>query len=374
MRILMTADTVGGVWTYSLELARALQTAGVWIELATMGAPLSPGQRSEAGALPHLRVHESRFRLEWMAEAWDDVQRAGEWLLRLEQELQPDLIHLNGYAHAALEWRAPRLVVGHSCCLSWWEAVRGGEPPAEWRRYHEAVIAGLRAADLVVAPTRAMLEALRRHYGPLRATQVIPNGRDAALFPPAPKEPLILAAGRLWDEAKNLNALAAVANRLPWPVYMAGEDRHPDDGAQAVHAGLQRLGYLDRSTLAGWLARASIYAAPARYEPFGLGILEAAYAGCALVLGDIPSLREVWDDAALYVAPSDTEALRDTLLELIAEPERRKQLAGKARARAFEYTPERFARGYLAAYRYLLEPRPAAVDEEETVEDLLCAS
>ncbi len=31
---------------------------------------------------------------------------------------------------------------------------------------------------------------------------------------------------------------------------------------------------------------------PARYEPFGLSVLEAALSGCALVLGDIPSLRE----------------------------------------------------------------------------------
>ena len=49
----------------------------------------------------------------------------------------------------------------------------------------------------------------------------------------------------------------------------------------------------------------SIYALPARYEPFGLSVLEAALSGCALVLGDIPSLREIWDGAALFVDPDD---------------------------------------------------------------------
>ena len=36
MRVLMTADTVGGVWTYALELAGALAPLGVDITLATM--------------------------------------------------------------------------------------------------------------------------------------------------------------------------------------------------------------------------------------------------------------------------------------------------------------------------------------------------
>jgi hypothetical protein len=54
------------------------------------------------------------------------------------------------------------------------------------------------------------------------------------------------------------------------------------------------LGPLEASELAGWMHRAAIYALPARYEPFGLSALEAAQAGCALVLGDLSSLREVW--------------------------------------------------------------------------------
>ena len=43
-RILMTADTVGGVWTYAMDLARALGAEGVEVALATMGSPVSPGQ------------------------------------------------------------------------------------------------------------------------------------------------------------------------------------------------------------------------------------------------------------------------------------------------------------------------------------------
>ena len=57
------------------------------------------------------------------------------------------------------------------------------------------------------------------------------------------------------------------------------------------------------------IARAAIYALPAHYEPFGLSILEAAMSGCALVLGDIPSLREIWGDAAVFVHPDNRDAV-----------------------------------------------------------------
>jgi len=124
-RVLLTADTVGGVWTYAVDLARGLSARGVEVALATMGAPLSDAQRETAERIPGLLVFESGFRLEWMEDPWRDVERAGDWLLGLEARFGPDLVHLNGYAHAALPWSAPKLVVAHSCVLSWWSAVKG---------------------------------------------------------------------------------------------------------------------------------------------------------------------------------------------------------------------------------------------------------
>lgn len=355
-KLLMTADTVGGVWTYALELACGLAERGIEVALATMGAPLNPLQREKADRVPRLRVFESGFKLEWMEDPWRDVERAGEWLLGLEERIAPDVIHLNGYTHAALAWSAPKIVVGHSCMLSWWEQVRGGTPPEEWDRYRREVAAGLAAADLVIAPTAAMLAALDRHYGlavdPLRA-RVVPNGRDARHFPPGAKERLIFAAGRLWDDAKNLETLEAVAPRLPWPVFVAGDAQHPDGGEVRTHH-TRLLGRLSERALAAWLGRAAIYALPARYEPFGLSVLEAALAGCALVLGDIPSLRETWRNRALFVPPDDPEALENALTRLAEDDDRRNSLAAGARSRALKLTPERMVEGYLEAYGEVL--------------------
>ena len=358
-KLLMTADTTGDAWIYAVELARGLAESGVEVVLATLGTPLDEPQREMAERIPRLRVFESALKPEWMEDPWRDVEKAGEWLLRLEERLAPDLIHLNGYVHAVLPWNAPTVIAGHSCMLSWWQAVKGEPAPGAWERYSHAVAAGLAAADLVITPTQTRLESLTGHYGEPPRTRVIPNARDARQFRPGDKEPMIFAAGRLEDEGRNLEALERVAPRLPWPVFVAGENHHPDGGEARPHHS-RLLGRLSQRALAVWLGRASIYCAPARYEPFGLGALEAALSGCALVLGDIPSLREIWRHRAIFVPPDDPEALEDALKKLIEDPDRRSSLTAGARARALQLSPSRMVEAYLAAYGDVLGEKARA--------------
>jgi glycogen synthase len=357
--VLMTADTIGGVWTYALELGRGLAQHSVEVTLATMGRPLTPTQRQEAKRVPNLQIQESAYKLEWMAQPWNDVNQAGDWLLELEERFRPDLVHLNSYIFGALPWRTPALVVGHSCVLSWWQAVKGMPAPPEWAQYREEVCRGLQLAGKVVAPSSAMLGALDQYYGPIASGVVVPNGRDPAAFKPQRKEPFILAVGRLWDEAKNLAALQSVAPFLKWPVYVAGDNCHPNGGTASM-GNVCSLGSLSSTELASWYGRAAIYALPALYEPFGLSALEAALAGCALMLGDIPSLKGTWDGAALFVPPDDTDALRVALQTLASDRRNRTALADRARHRAVQYTPDRMAEGYLQVYAEMLAERQAS--------------
>src|SRR5688500_13204852 len=95
-RVLMTADAVGGVWNYSLQLAGLLAGRGVQVVLATMGPGPSDAQREEASRVAGLESRTSTFALEWMQNPWSDLRRAGSWLLELEREIAPDVIHLNG--------------------------------------------------------------------------------------------------------------------------------------------------------------------------------------------------------------------------------------------------------------------------------------
>jgi glycogen synthase len=358
LRVLMSTDTVGGVWNYALQLAAALRRYGVQVVLATMGAPLSFQQRQQAKHIPDLILCESRFRLEWMESPWKDIEKAGQWLLQLERCYRPDLIHLNHYSHGNLDWQAPRLVVGHSCVLSWSHAVFGEKTPPKWQLYQSHVRQGLQGADRVVAPSHAMLSALAHYYGPLPPTTVIHNGRCPSDYPRLSKEPYILAVGRVWDAAKNLEALAQIAPSLHWPVYLAGEQQHPEGGC-AEWSSVRTLGQLEPNLLTVWYARASIYALPARYEPFGLSVLEAALAGCAPVIGDIDSLRELWEGAAYFVPADDPQALQKTINRLADDPIQREAIARRATVRARHYTVERMVTGYFSLYQQLLEKRTA---------------
>lgn len=351
----MTADSIGGVWTFSLDLIHALRDEGVQFALATMGRKLTPAQRATVEELENVSLYESELKLEWMEDPWDDVDRAAEWLLEIASDFRPDLVHLNGYAHAALPWECPVLVAAHSCVYSWFTAVKGLPPPRDpWKIYHRYVREGLKAASMVTAPTQAMLDALNIHYGDTFPTgEAIFNGRSQGHFRSAFSEEIVLTAGRLWDEAKNIRILEDAAAQIEWPILVAGEREHPDGGSVSF-SDLQHLGLLCPDAFADQLARASIYALPARYEPFGLSALEAGLSGCALVLGDIPSLREVWGDAALFVAPDDAAAWTEALQELVSNAPLRETFARRARERAQKFTPERMAEGYLRAYRSIL--------------------
>jgi glycosyltransferase involved in cell wall biosynthesis len=248
------------------------------------------------------------------------------------------------------------VIVAHSCVLSWWRAVLSGRAPAKYDRYRAEVRRGLREADAVVAPTRAMLETVRGHYGAAARGHIIPNGVDLERFSIGTKEPFVLCAGRLWDEAKNLGVLASIAGRAPWPIYMAGGLRSRD-GEERRRGCLRELGLLAQAELHRWMSRAAIYALPARYEPFGLTVLEAALSGCALILGDIPSLRETWRGAAIFVRPEDGAGLLTNLERLAGDERLRARMGSLAWLRARRFTADRMARRYLHLYATLAARR-----------------
>jgi glycogen synthase len=364
-RVLMTADTVGGVWTYAIDLARALAAEGTDVALATLGNPPSAQQRTDAQSVASLGVFESSFRLPWMEEPWDDIRHGREWLLDLTSHIQPDIVHLNEPVYASTSFGVPTVAVGHSCVLSWWQSVLNSPAPPEWRRYRREMARGFGSADAVIAPSRSMLLEIQRYYG-VEHGFVISNGRDSAHLAPGSKEEMVFAAGRVWDAAKNLMALDNVAENLPWPVYVAGEQQQPHGPVSLRASHMRMLGCLDAADVGQWLARASIYAFPARYEPFGLSVLEAALSGCALVLSDVPALREQWTGKAVFVGVDDPATLQLAIEALINDPDLRGTLAMRARRHALTLTPRRMALAYIRVYTQLLARR---VPEEQA-----CAS
>src|SRR4051812_2373623 len=134
-KVLMTADTIGGVWTFAMELCAGLAKHGVEVTLLAMGRMPDEAQRVEAEAQPNLRLVSTAHRLEWMNDCEGDVVDSGHLLLQLARECRPDVVHVNGYYHASLPLDAPVILTAHSCVASWWRTCKREVIPLEWWRY-----------------------------------------------------------------------------------------------------------------------------------------------------------------------------------------------------------------------------------------------
>lgn len=352
MRVLMTADAVGGVWTYALDLAAGLAGAGVRTTLVNLGPPPRADQVRAAQQVAGLELVDTGLPLDWTATEPAEILEVGAAIRGLAHGVGASLIHLNSPALAAIGgFPAPVVGACHSCLATWWAAVKDGPMPDDFRWRTQALWQGLHACDVLVAPTRAFAEATALTYE-LPAPQVVWNGRTPADVTAAEREAMVFTSGRLWDEGKNLAVLDAAAARLPVPLYAAGPVEGPN-GARTRLEHAEALGRLPAGRVAEWLGRAPIFASSALYEPFGLGVLEAAQAGCALVLSDIPTFRELWEGAAVFVDPYDPDAFVRAIEHLLADEPARAALAEQARVRAGTYSVQAMSAGMLDVYRRL---------------------
>lgn len=356
LRLLLVTDAVGGVWTYSLELARALRPLDVNTTLAVMGPPATERQVEEAG---DIRLIDTRLPLEWLASDADEVRSSGRAIADIAGAEKVDIFQTSSAALLADADIAQRCVaVQHSCVASWWAAVKDTPLPHdfEWRR--SMVEAGLRQADAVIAPSIAFAAETSRLYG-VHAVPVH-NGRSALWSRDIPQGDFVFTAGRLWDEGKNVATLDAAAARVKVPFQAAGSASGPN-GTHIDLKHVEALGQLSDTRIAGLLAARPIYASAALYEPFGLSVLEAAQACCALVLSDIPTHREIWGGAAIFVPARDDAAFARAIRDLLDDRDEREQLGQLARSRAAHYTPERTARGMADIYASLAPQRTGQV-------------
>lgn len=357
MRVLVTADTVGGVWTYTRELVAGLTHHGVQVTLISFGEIPTPRQSAWMEGLQGLDYRPTAFRLEWMQEAQRDVEQSVRFLEAVIREVRPDLLHFNQYCYGSVGADLPRIVVAHSDVVSWWIGVHGEEPPpSPWLRWYQQVVrGGLRSATTVVAPSRWMLNMLGEIYGRPADGLVIYNGRSPRLFNPhMTKTEAVLGVGRLWDCAKQVSLLTRYPQAVP--VWIAGSEIHPEEalrGDSALDAGtnVELKGLLPEKQLRMLYTRAAIYAATSRYEPFGLAPLEAAMSRCALVANDIPSFHELWGDTAIYFHRDDGADLAEKIRQLATDPALRRIYALRAYRRALQrFTAERMVNEYLQLY------------------------
>ena len=89
------------------------------------------------------------------------------------------------------------------------------------------------------------------------------------------------------------------------------------------------LGRVSDEELVSLYRRAACFIFPSVYEGFGLPPLEAMACGCPVLASDIPVVREVCADAALYFNPIDIDDIRNAIEKFYAEMERLRPMLQK---------------------------------------------
>ena len=327
LRLLLTTDAVGGVWRYTADLSRGLSERGWQVTVAVVGpAPGGAQRREMAEGVP---IVATNLPLDWLVEDAADFGRYA-MLAALADGTDLALLHAPALL-GECDWPVPVAVMAHSCLTTWFAAVRGGPVPPGYARRADIAATGFRRADAVAAPTRSFAGTIRTTYC-LPLVTAIHGGRTPFVLPEVRRERAVLTAGRLWDDGKNVAVLDQAAAGLSAPFRAAGSAVGPQ-GARSLES-LHLLGSLDEQGMAEVFAGHAVFASASVYEPFGLAVLEAAQAGLALVLSDIPSFRELWDGAAAFVPPHDAGAWRAALEQALDAPE---AAAERAQVRAARY-------------------------------------
>lgn len=352
-RLLLTTDTVGGVWQYSLELARHYAARGLAVDLAVLGPVGLTDRLSEAAEIPGVEVVVTDLPLSWMTPEPRSLRAAADALAELARQRRTALVHLNCAGLGCAErWDMPLVITLHSCMATWWRAVRGQEPLPYDFSWRTAMMAeALAKAAAIIVPSGSFAVAARDTYREGSPPAVVYNGRseDGGEGLAAERSDTVFTCGRLWDEAKNVAVLDAAAGRTAAPILAAGAVKSPR-GPEIELRHLQLLGELTSGAVRRQLDKSGIFVSAALYEPFGLGTLEAAQRGCALILSDIPTFRELWSGAALLVDPRDPRAFADAVERLLGAPIERAEWGRRARRRAEAFTAAKMAVRTLAIY------------------------
>jgi glycogen(starch) synthase len=372
VHVLVTTDTLSGVWTYTRELVTGLVSRGARVTLVSFGEIPVPEQTSWMDNLHGLEYRPTAFRLDWMQEGQDDFEDSSAYLVALVKERKPDLLHFNHLGYGGLAVDLPRIVVAHGDLINWWKAVHGHEPKdTPWLRWYRRTLnEGFAQADVAVAHSVWMLDSIRACYTLPKRTAVIYSGRNpVSLNPYGKKDGSVLAIGRLCDPGKQLCLLTQQRHSLPVSIVVSDTtDRVPKTPIRADvklaidNTSVSLKGEQTENQLRALYSKSSIYAATSRYEPVGMNAVDAAFSRCAIVANDIPSFKEAWGDAALYFRSNDAFSLANVIQRLSENPELCRIHANKAFHRAHQcFTAKHMIDEYVSLYSRLLRNETATV-------------
>jgi glycosyltransferase involved in cell wall biosynthesis len=209
-----------------------------------------------------------------------------------------------------------------------------------------------RCADAVIALSEAEASILKRTFG-ARRVRVCPVGVEPGPAVHAPPRDSVLCVA-LFSERKNQLALIRAVRDVPL-VFVGGPapfyEWYYEQCRRAAGKNVEFLGRLGYRDLAAQYAAAKVHALPSHWEAAGMSSLEAAAAGCNVVVGDVPPVREYFGERAWYCRPTGLRSIGWAVADALAAP--------RDSRRAGEWVGERYsarecARRVLRVYEEVL--------------------
>ena len=175
---------------------------------------------------------------------------------------------------------------------------------------------------------------------------------------------LLVFVGRLARE-KNVGLLLAALAALPADVWLLLVGDGPDRGlleAQAHDRGIASrtvfAGTQPPAVVAEVLAAADLFVFPSMTETFGLAMIEAMAAGCAVVAVQAAASSDLLRDGETgRLVAADPATFAGAVRDLLTQPARRSAMGGAARAAAADYDHARVTDRLLIVYQELLAQR-----------------
>jgi glycosyltransferase involved in cell wall biosynthesis len=298
-----------------------------------------------------------------------------------------DLFHIIDHSYGQLVHELPperTIVTCHD--LDTFRSLLDGETERRstfFKSMTRRIMSGLGKAARVTCVSAATRDELLSHelVAPERAV-VVPNGVHPAFSPEADSLADAAAARLLGPVCADSFDILHVGSTIKRKridvllrVFAALRKEFP--GARLIRAGgeftpaqkklieqlnltdaLVVLPHLDREVLAAVYRRASVVLQPSEREGFGLPVIEALACGTPVVASDLPVLREVGGDAAIYCAVGDVASWTQSTAQLLVERSSWGELSGghcaAAMAQAAKFSWSEYASKMVGIYRQLL--------------------
>lgn len=225
----------------------------------------------------------------------------------------------------------------------------------------------LKRANAIIVPSQFTADEISRYFKSVQSTKivVIPNACSEVFMHEASQEEVLKARQqyRLPDRYMIVVGTLQPRKNLPFLIRAFADVRRQDPTLSLVLTGnrsahhfdleIDRViaeldlgqhvifpGYVSEQDLPAVMKGAFVYVFPSLYEGFGIPLLEAMSQGVPIASSDIPCLREVAHDAALYFDPSRVDKCAEILYTLTVNLDQRKRLieAGKIRFGQFSWT------------------------------------